>query len=89
MNYTDIQQRLKDERKTLAIHQENLNDFLDKQAIGNFVDEDTLRAMISANESVIEKYNYEFNRLISEIRASGERIADLNLALKKEATKKV
>ncbi|MCX0334783.1 hypothetical protein [Acinetobacter radioresistens] len=81
MSYTEIQQRLEEERKILAMHQQNLDAFID-QGYKNFVSEDTLRQMLLKNESVVEKYNSEFNRLISEINLSGRKIADLTLELK-------
>ncbi|GEM_PF-2248458 len=81
MSYTEIQQRLEEERKILAMHQQNLDAFID-QGYKNFVSEDTLRQMLLKNESVVEKYNSEFNRLISEINLSGRKIAALTLELK-------
>ncbi len=81
MSYTEIQQRLEEERKILAMHQQNLDAFID-QGYKNFVSEDTLRQMLLKNESVVEKYNSEFNRLISEINLSGRKIAELTLELK-------
>lgn len=81
MSYAEIQQNLQEERKILAMHQENLDAFIE-QGYKHFVSQDTLREMLLKNESVVEKHNLEFNRLISEISLSGQKIAHLNLELK-------
>ncbi len=81
MSYAEIQQRLKEERQILAMHKKNLEDFIE-QGYKDFVDEDTLREMLLKNESVVEKHNLEFNRLISEVSLSGQKITSLNLELR-------
>lgn len=81
MTYQEIEQQLKEERKILALHQENLDDFID-QGIKNFIGEDVLREMLKQGQPVWEKYEYEMNRLISEITLSGKKIVGLNMKLK-------
>lgn len=81
MNYAEIQQLLEEERQILAMHQRNLEAFIE-QGYKNFVNKDVLQQMLINNESAVEKYNLEFNRLISEISLSGQKMANLNLQLK-------
>ncbi|AVH48993.1 MULTISPECIES: hypothetical protein [Acinetobacter] len=81
MSYAEIQQRLQEERQILAMHQENLDALIERGPI-HFVSEGALREMLLKNESVVEKYNLEFNRLISEINLSGRKITNLNIELK-------
>ena len=81
MSYAEIQQNLQEERKILAMHQENFDAFID-QGYKIAMSQDTLSAMILNNESAVEKHNQEFKRLISEISLSGQKISNLNLELK-------
>ena len=81
MNYAETEKLLENERKILAMHQENLNLFIE-QGVRGFLDEQTLQAMLLKGEPISEKHTQEFNRLISAVTASGRKIAELNMALK-------
>ncbi|WP_180023404.1 hypothetical protein [Acinetobacter sp. YH1901134] len=81
MKYEEIEKLLEEEREILAMHKQNLDDFID-QGFNGFVSKDELREMLSKGEQVWDKYKTEMNRLVSEIQISGLKVMDLNLKLK-------
>jgi len=81
MSHEEIKQRIQEELQILDMHKENLDAFI-KLGFKNFASKDIRHEMFLQNESAVEKYNQEFNRLISEISLSGQKISNLNIELK-------
>lgn len=80
MNFDELNKQLKEERQILEMHKQNLDAFIE-QGYKGFASEDVLREMLIKNESILDKHNLEFNRLISEVNASGRKIAEINIQL--------
>lgn len=78
MNYPEIEKKIEEERKILAMHKNNLYSFIDKGFKG-FISDDALKGMLIKKEDPYKKYQDEYVRLFEAVKESGAKIIQLNI----------